>query len=364
MDGPRSIAVNELPKVLDFLKESLRPNFTWSLDQEYPTAFNSGNLQNIRIIADKDRILSHAVWRPLLVKSHIGLFKVAMIGSVVTETEHREKGLSSKILEDCLAQAKDNGCEFAILWTDKYDFYKKFGFTLAGTEITALIDKKLKVEPSTLKIIEGNKVAPEAILKLYQQHTVHSVRGVEEIRALLQIPNSRVYTAWDSNQQLVAYAIEGKGADFDSYIHEWGGNLQPLFQLLNYIQEKQSRKIHWIIPGHSQNLIRQLEEQGVYTHQGYLGMIKMLNPPTLFSKVLRYARGIKNCADLQMVQMPTHFQVGFGNKLYEISHEADVTNLLFGPIQPQDIKGIDTETQKRLQEFLPLQMWIWGWDSI
>jgi GNAT superfamily N-acetyltransferase len=364
MEGPRSIQVSELPKVLDFLKQSLRPNFTWSMDQEYPTAFNSGNLQNIRIICDQDKILSHAVWRPLFVKSHLGLFKVAVIGSVVTESTHREQGLSSKILEDCMKQAKDNGCEFAILWTDKYDFYKKFGFTLAGTEVTAIIDKKLTVTSQNLKIIEGNRVAAEAIHKLYQQHTVHSVRGIEEIKALLNIPNSRIYTAWDANQQLVAYAIEGKGADFDSYIHEWGGNLQPLFQLLNHIQDKQKRKIHWIIPGHSQNLIRQLEEQGFYTHQGFLGMIKVLNPSTLFSKILRYVRGTKSGADFELLQIENVFQIGFGTKLYEIPDEHNLTNLLFGPLKPSDVKAFDVDTQKRLEEFLPLQMWIWGWDSI
>src|SRR5690606_28477401 len=119
MEGPRSILAEELPKVLDFLKQSLRPNFTWSLQQEYPTAFSSSNINNIRIITDEERILSHAVWRPLFVKSPIGLFKVAMIGSVVTDSNVRNQGLSSKILEDCLAQAKASGCEFAILWTDK-----------------------------------------------------------------------------------------------------------------------------------------------------------------------------------------------------------------------------------------------------
>ncbi|MCB0347703.1 MAG: GNAT family N-acetyltransferase, partial [Bdellovibrionales bacterium] len=180
----------------------------------------------------------------------------------------------------------------------------------------------------------------------------------------LQIPNSRIYTAWDANQQLVAYAIEGKGADFDSYIHEWGGNLQPLFQLLNYIQEKQQRKIHWIIPGHSQNLVRKLEEQEIYTHQGFLGMIKILNPTTLFSKILRYVRGNKGITDFQLVQMGNTFQMGFGDKVYEIKSEHDLTSLLLGPVLAEDIKGIDEETQKKLQEFLPLQMWVWGWDSI
>lgn len=364
MNGPRSIEVSELPKVLDFLKESLRPNFAWTLDQEYPTAFHVANVQNIRIIADQDKILSHAVWRPLLVKSHMGLFKVAMIGSVVTESQSREKGLSSKILEDCMQQAKEAGCEFAILWSDKYDFYKKFGFTLAGTEVTAIVDKKITTEPLNIKIIEGNKVAPEAIHKLYQQHTVHSVRGVEEVRALLQIPNSRIYTAWDASNQLVAYAIEGKGADFDSYIHEWGGNMQPLFHLLNYIQDKQKRKIHLIVPGHSQNLIRKLEEENVFMHQGYLGMIKILNPSTLFSKVLRHARTTKNYNDFQIRQIGETYQIGFGEKLYEFTNPLDITNIIFGPTKASDIKGVDAETQKRLEDFLPLQMWIWGWDSI
>ena len=85
MDGPRAPFENELPGIVQFLDSHLRPKEDWSISSEYPIAFSSGNLGNIRIIRDDEKILSHALMRPLIIKSPVGLFKVAGIGSVVMQ---------------------------------------------------------------------------------------------------------------------------------------------------------------------------------------------------------------------------------------------------------------------------------------
>lgn len=362
MEGPRPPHESEFPSVVKFLDTELRPKEGWSIASEYPLAFSEANLNNIRIITDQNQVLSHAVMRPIIIKSPAGLFKVAGIGSVVTSSERRNEGLSSKTIESCLEAARAHGCDFAILWTNIYDFYRKFGFELAGSERSALIDRELNIQDSKLKILESGKVSPEAIHRVYNQHTVMSLRTVDETRKFLQIPNSRVYTAWDSTGQLKAYAIEGKGADLSGYIHEWGGGVSALLPLFAHIRKTQNRPITVILPSHSENLIRSLRENGISINEGFLGMIKILNTKNLFAKVKRHSRHL-GIADFVLDQQNGKFFIGTKDQIFQTESEQDIVRLIFGPHKASQIHdfGPGAETLERV---LPLDMWIWGWDSI
>lgn len=360
----RSIEEEELPKVIAFLNESLRPGVSWSIEEEYPQVFDKKSCPYIRVIEKQGQIVSHAAWRPLIVKTKLGLFKVAVIGSVVTDSQHRKQGYSKQIIESVIHEAGLCGCEFAILWSDKVDFYNKFSFELVGSQVTAVIDQSIPHEKdASIRILKGNKVGAEAIHRLYQTHTVSSVRSLDEVQKFLNIPNSDIYTAWRDNQ-LLAYMVEGKGADFDSYIHEWAGDIASLTQLANHIHKEQGRAIHWMMPSHSKQLIQKLEEKGLYLHRGYLGMIRTLNVSSLFSKIVRYARGAMCYPDFELIERNDKYYLGFGEKLYEFHSLEEITKVIFGPNDPSDIRGIDQETGKKLDKILPIHMWVWGWDSI
>ncbi|MGE3756725.1 MAG: GNAT family N-acetyltransferase [Pseudobdellovibrionaceae bacterium] len=219
-DGPRSPKESEFKKLLEFLDANLRKGNEWSIAREYPTALSLGNLHNIRMVTDGEEICSHAVLKPLIVKTPLLPIKVGAIGSVVTESSHRNKGLSKKLLEDCLGLAQKQDCDVAILWTNLYDFYRKLGFELAGTEMSFVVENEFRGPLHHLRFIEDNKISPDALLRIYMQHTVTTHRSAEEVRKFMQIPNTRIYSAWDSVGSLAAYAIEGKGADLSGYIHE------------------------------------------------------------------------------------------------------------------------------------------------
>lgn len=363
MDGPRPPSDHEIGTVVKFLDENLRPKEKWSITSEYPIAFSEANRNNIRIITENEKVLSHAVIRPMILKTPAGLFKVAGLGSVVTSSEHRNQGLSSKIIDSCLDAARSHGCDFAILWTNLYDFYRKMGFELAGTELSVLFDRNVKIEATNLKMMESNKIAPDAIHRLYSQHTVTSLRTVEETRKYLQIPNMRVYTAWDQNGILKAYAIEGKGADLDGYIHEWGGGVSSLMALFSHIRKSQNRPITIIVPRHSQNLIRTMSEQGLKLNDGFLGMVKILNPQNLFSKIKRHARAM-GVNDLVLEMQGDKYYIGAGPNVFMTDSERDVVKLIFGPLKAREIHDFGPETAEAMEEVLPIPMWVWGWDSI
>ncbi|NJL26000.1 MAG: GNAT family N-acetyltransferase [Calothrix sp. SM1_5_4] len=317
------------------------------------------------MIREGDSFLSAAVMKPLVIKSPAGLFKAAAIGSVVTSPECRNQGLSRRILEDCLSSARAHGCDFAILWTNLFDFYRKLGFELGGTELSLSVPPDLKCAeaPDPLRFMESSKVDPEAILRLYSQHTTGSIRTVEDIRRFLLIPNSRVFTAWDAQNRLQAYAVEGKGADLDGYIHEWGGGVSKLLPLLRFAAQSRGRALNLIAPAHSSNLIRQLKAAGCPEHSGVLGMIKILNPAAFLLKIKKYVRGM-GLEDVVLEPRDGKFYMGYREEIFSTDQESDLVRLVFGPLKASQLHPFDRPTADAFERLFPIAMWIWGWDSV
>lgn len=362
MEGPRPPRENEYPQILNFLDSELRPEKKWSLASEYPTAFSLSNMHNIRVITDNNRLLSHAVIKPLIVRTPLAIYKVAAVGSVFTHPEHRNMGLSHKVLEECLHEATKQECDMAILWSDLYEFYRKMNFELAGSEISFVLENEFAAPMTGLKIIKGTQISVDAVTRLYNQHSVNSVRTTEETRKFFQIPNSSVFTAWNNSNQLVAYAIEGKGADLTGYIHEWGGSTPAILSLLSHIRKETGKAVTIILPAHAQNMIRHLDKiEGATKNHGYLGMIKILNHEQLFKKIKKAARSI-GLNDFVLEKNSQGYVLGVASELLIISDEKDLTRVLFGP--RVDLPDITPEIQAQFDKILPLPLWIWGWDSI
>ncbi len=363
MEGPRSPRESEYSQVLEFLHSHLRPEAGWSLSQEYPTALGPTNLNNIRIITEQGKVLSHAVLKPLIIKTPIAILKAAAIGSVVTDSEHRGQGLSTKVLEECLAEARRQECDIAILWTNLHEFYRKLDFELAGTEISCTLENEFTTPAASgLKYIRGANVSAAAIYRLYSQHTVGSVRTAEDIQKFMNIPQSTVYTAWDQTGQLVAYAVDGKGADLTNYIHEWGGSTSKIIALLSHIRKEKAKPVTIIFPRQSTNLHRQLKElPGSVVTEGFLGMIKIINQAGLFAKIKKTARQ-NGLQDLILEKQGSHIVFGLPGDLLTISDEKDFVSLLFGPIS--EIPLTAAATSEKLLKLFPLPLWFWGWDSV
>jgi N-acetylglutamate synthase-like GNAT family acetyltransferase len=363
MEGPRAPTTTEYTEIVKFLDDNLRQNIQWSVADEYPTVFSPGNLQNFRIIKDENKILSHAAIKPTIIKTRRGLFKVGCIGSVITDEKHRNQGLSQTVITECLKEIQAQGCDFAILWTNLYDFYRKMGFELAGSEVSLLIDKPLNVQHS-FKILQNNRVDPQALLRVYNQHSVTSIRHIDEFDKFLKIPNSRLFTAWAADGRLEGYAVEGKGADLQGYIHEWGGNVDAVCALTAHIQSTHKKPITLITPKHAAALIRKFETYGIKSVEGFLGMIKITNPQLLFAKIIRNAKMEFGIENFNLEYKEGFYYYGVGTQQFKTDSERDIVRLLFGPQKPSELNDHGKELNEILDRFLPLEMWVWGWDSV
>jgi len=363
MEGPRAPQSEELSNVFSFLDQSLRSGLDWSITAEYPTALSTANSHNIRIIKDEDRIVSHAVLKPLIIKSPHVIYKVGALGSVVTNPEYRNQGHSTKIIQDCLSLAANQQCDIAILWTDLFDYYRRFGFELAGYEYNFLIEASFDFPAPGVRFSDSNKVDPQLIHRLYSNHTINSIRTLDETKKFLAIPNTKVYTAWESDGRLSAYAIEGKGADLSGYIHEWGGSVTRIMALLSFIRKRKNQDLHFIAPKHSTNLISNLKHFTNQQSQGFLGMIKIVDFPQLSAKIKRAFRS-EGVGDIVLEKQDQDYVFGCGPDLYSMNSELDMVRLLFGPVDIDQLDFIKKETRDKLKKLLPLSFWMWGWDSI
>ena len=362
MQGPRIPHEKELPQIYEFLNTNLRPGVNWSIVSEYPTALGANNIGNIRVISEQGKVISHAVLKPLVIKTPLVIFKVGAIGSVVTDSNHRNQGLSTKILEECISESKKQNCDIALLWTNLYDFYRKMDFELAGHEESIVINNEFDSPPMSLKFLKTTQISPESILRLYSQHTVGTVRTAEEIRKFLAIPQTVVYSAWDNSGQLAAFAVEGKGADLSGYIHEWGGSVPALLSLFSHIRKEKKQSYTIILPHHSLNLLSALKRiQGITHNEGYLGMIKIVNHQQLFQKVKKASRTL-GVNDLVLENCEGGILFGLGNDTIKIEDNKDLIKIFFGPLP--EISSFKPETQRVMERIFPLNLWVWGWDSI
>ena len=348
-----------------FLTENLRPNAEWKLSDEYPLAFSDKNLPNIRFIEKDEKVVSHAVVHPTMIRTHYHLFKVALIGSVVTDPKCQGKGYSRAVIESCTELAHQNDCDFALLWTDLFNFYAKFGFEVAGSEIALQVDEKFNPPNKTnLKILNSKKVSAQALLNVYNQHNLKTVRHVSDIQKYLNIPNSELYTAWNQQtNKLEAYSVVGKGADFYNYIHEWGGQVSTQLSLVQHIQQEKKQKITLITPPQCENLIRQFKQYGAEEFFGVLGMIKIINPVAFCKKIKRGARAL-GYNTLVFEHRDGIYYFGSENEIYQTDSDQDITRLAFGPLKPEQIHDFSPETLEIFQQIFPIPFWVWGWDSI
>lgn len=363
MHKPRSPEAHELQKVVSFLNDHLRQNTQWNINQEYPTALTPQNAHNMSIIEENEQIVSHAVIKPIITKTPQAIFRIGAIGSVVTHPDYRNQGLSSQNLQNCLTKATAQNCDLVVLWTDKFDYYRKFGFELAGMEYSYEFNQAQPIENKEARFVKGSQVDPNAILKLYNQHTVNSVRTADEVAKFMKIPNSNIYTLWSPQNQLLAYSIEGKGADLTNYIHEWGGSVQALIDLWSFMVRTENKTYRIIVPQHSQNLRRRLMAISPTQHEGFLGMIRIQDFNSISQKIKKAFRA-EGLDQFVLEKQHGEVVIGYGSDLYTLNNESDLVRILFGPITTSQLNFMKTETQEILAKVLPMPLWIWGWDSI
>ncbi|MGC9328307.1 MAG: GNAT family N-acetyltransferase, partial [Candidatus Hinthialibacter sp.] len=116
-EGPRCIEEHELPELIDLLNLIFRPK-GGDMGREYPRHVAWSNRENIRIIKENGRIVSHVATsiRPVCL-SGISTWE-AGIGAVATHPNGRGKGYASILMQDAVERSVEQGVDIMLISGD------------------------------------------------------------------------------------------------------------------------------------------------------------------------------------------------------------------------------------------------------
>ena len=140
--------------------------------------------------------------------------------------------------------------------------------------------------------------------------------------------------------------------------------IDGIITLLNHIRQVQNKNVTLITPAHAQGLIRKLESLGVRRVDGFLGLIKVTNENSLFNKVVRNVRQEWGISNFVLEKRGDFYFYGIGDNLFKTDQLSDIVRLIFGPLKPSELHDAGPEVNAALDQILPFEMWIWGWDSV
>jgi hypothetical protein len=215
-----------------------------------------------------------------------------------------------------------------------------------GRELDLRFSSKSVPEFSDLKPIpfEFRKHA-HLLWRLYQKHDVKLDRSLEEQKRLCEVPKMRLFVT-ERAGALTSYVAIGKGADFNGYIHEWGGDTDDVLKNVCGVQKLfyPEQDLTFISPEHYElNALRRI---AISETHGVLGLMKVIDRQSLMNAFCHYLKSssIEQSWDRERATFKLETQH------YKLDSDLDYLRLIFG-----DSTASDHPT---------VPFFLWGLDSI
>jgi hypothetical protein len=231
------ITLQENPHYLDTMINLIEKLYGYDEKNSFAIDFyaliNKENWRNCYLIIstnkkDKDVLIGHIGTKPRNLKIKNNLHKSIFIGGIAIAPKYQGKGIFKKAFSELLLKLKKK-YQYAMLWSDKIDLYKKFGFE----EIS-----KCKLNYSKLPTVKtlntyGYQLSTFTNLPNHNKDEIRELYkiNIENIyitpeRTLLtweDIKNTssiQLYTKFNRNN-IIGYCLVGKGQDYEGIIHEF-----------------------------------------------------------------------------------------------------------------------------------------------
>ncbi len=224
---------SERRRVLDWLGNGLRPERAGRLSNEYPILFRRNpSVFHVTLFDGPEPAAFAALWA-VHVRVGVHRIRVGMVSLVYTDPAFRRRGFGRRVVEEATALAERLNLGLVLLWSERESFYSRLGFIRTGRESLLVLDvdsidsaiRDVPSEPSTGKrLIEAPDGGDWAeIERIRNQRDCQLELNPEEFRSLRSIPDMSIRVARDATG-IQAFAIRGRGDDFQEVIHEWGGS--------------------------------------------------------------------------------------------------------------------------------------------
>lgn len=173
---------DELLGLVDLANRVFRAQRPGDMAEEYPLVFELQNIENLRVARWRGRIVSH-VGLCIRDASILGArLRVACIGAVATDPEHRGRGLATRLMEDARRHAVEQGASLMLISGGR-DLYRRLGYIPAGF-FQAYRVPAGEPEPE-FELTPLGEEDLSAIITLYQREPIRFFRPREDWHKLL-----------------------------------------------------------------------------------------------------------------------------------------------------------------------------------
>ncbi len=388
MEKPVRVGKEELIQVIDLVSKAFKYPDGEKISRDFPLFFSEKNAEHLYAIFEDTgtgrELASHAGTIQSNLFSESDSIRVGGIGGVTTVDEYQGKGYAKSVIESCLDDLKQGGCDLAFLWSGEHDFFRKFGFELVGAQWSIAVppDSGSKIEAELQKqfaeneqadfgkieVLEGARHVYEEGLKLYTSHSLRLERDEAEFKALVSSGGCRVLSA-HLKGELIAYGVFGKGIDLSGHLHEWAGSELGLIAILKSLTDLETDPITVLAPQFTPReapFIYFLEGAGFDCSLGYMSMVKVLDFNKLRQVVVkRINRLAMKSSFLRMEEMEDGtYTLGWATGPGISMTESEFLQFIFGPRLPSEQVALPADSAAALDALFPIRLWWWGLDSV
>lgn len=186
-------------------------------------------------IEENGKLISHVGIRFVEMKVQDTTTPMALVGGVATHPDHRAKGHGSRLLKEAIQRAKDQNCDWAILWGSEFEFYKKLGFELEGQQCRI-----------PLNLIPGvNEASTEVKIHTGMCDGIFNALAAQTPGLKLNPQDASWFqnhktVQWFYTESPFAFAGFERGIDLKHIVHEWGGDHAQMLKLFKHVHSLDS----------------------------------------------------------------------------------------------------------------------------
>jgi len=372
MEEPRGTRKKEFTQVMKLVNYVFREssNKPSNMEKWYPLLFNDDNLENMRIIWDDGKPVSHLG----ISESEIIIYgcktKIGSIGAVCTHPEYRKKGFASLLLEDGIKKMNEDGADIMLVSGGR-NLYKRAGcieagrvhkFRISQSDLKKFNTQKMKVFPYQERNLEN-------IVRVYQKEAVRFLRPLEDFKRILT-------TGAAMNKEAEVLTIH-KGSEFLGYLAtqtpeekedeerigqviEYSGIRGAIIDAVRCVFERYNlQELTFNVPFHDLEFIYLLNQKNLISLVGSIpGVIKIINFPRLMHKLGPYIEerlGRKKIDSIKFEKQGDRLSININQEQFHTDGRR-LTQIVLGRHDKKEKEMIPRkgETGKVLADIFPL----------
>ncbi|MGB9857029.1 MAG: GNAT family N-acetyltransferase [Dictyoglomaceae bacterium] len=329
----------DLQELLKLVNDTFRKDFYPSMEIEFPLLFSKDNLENLLIIKENGKIVSHFGSLPQELIILGNFIPVGCIGSVCTHPNYRGKGYASILLKEIERRLKHKKIPLMLISGTRALYTrggsKKVGrlfvYELESIPMREDVDVKEEIDWDNLKDIYQTERTRYFRSQIFWSTIIKSFNTLAKLqeRNFKLAHRLKIYTVLKNNISL-GYFLTSIEDNEEITIEEYAGSRYFIFNALALLS--QDKKIILPIPSWDKELLIFLKD---YTPSEVREMPwhhtwKIIDEDCLFSSIIKYIKERVDKFDYEKVEDGVNIKIG--RDMYNIKKE-DLPEFVLGGLE-------------------------------